>query len=197
MNARQRRSAVTTRVRARRVGPGARRLYPSARRASRGPLRARRPGAARAAGPERGLRWDRGVFERRGTGRSSWSWRSVGRRGRGARPAALSCAGSGIEDRGAAASTSWPGAAAAADRLGFRPSARGAARRPACRRCGLPPAGRFVISVAADEDGLGAAGTAVTVARGGLAVVHVAPEHLQVLLDTPSAPRLRRGAPAG
>ncbi|HVV89381.1 MAG TPA: hypothetical protein VHB53_02695, partial [Solirubrobacterales bacterium] len=41
----------------------------------------------------------------------------------------------------------------------------------------------------ADEDGLAAAGTAVVVARGGLAVIHVAPDLLQPLLDTSGAPR--------
>jgi hypothetical protein len=43
--------------------------------------------------------------------------------------------------------------------------------------------------VTADEDGLTAAGVAVTAARGGLAVVLVAPDLLQPLLDTAGAPR--------
>src|SRR6185437_12818727 len=45
------------------------------------------------------------------------------------------------------------------------------------------------LSVAADEDGIAAAGTAVTVARGSLAVVHVGPELMQPLLDGSGAPR--------
>jgi hypothetical protein len=103
--------------------------------------------------------------------------------------AALSCAGSGFEtaallvDVGGRVPRPTLIASASAHRLEERlaarlPTLRPAARGEVCHLC-----------VAADEDGLGAAGTAVTVARGGLAVVHVAPEHLQVLLDAPAAPR--------
>lgn len=103
--------------------------------------------------------------------------------------AALSCAGSGVEtaalliDVGGRVPRPTLIASASAHRLEERLAARLPRLRPAARGevCHL--------SVAADEDGLGAAGTAVTVARGGLAVIHVAPEHLQVLLDTPAAPR--------
>jgi hypothetical protein len=103
--------------------------------------------------------------------------------------AALSCAGSGIEtaallvDVGGRAPRPTLIASASAHRLEERlaarlPTLRAAARGEACH-----------LSVTADEDGLGAAGIAVTVARGSLAVVHVAPEHLQPLLGTPGAPR--------
>lgn len=104
--------------------------------------------------------------------------------------AALSCAGAAV---GAAALLVDVGgrvprptliAAAAAHQLEERLSARLPALRPAARGevCHL--------SVAADEDGLAAAGTAVTVARGGLAVVHAPPELLQPVLEVPGAPRL-------
>jgi hypothetical protein len=103
--------------------------------------------------------------------------------------AALSCAGSGVEtaallvDVGGRAPRPTLIASASAHRLEERLAARLPALRPAARGevCHL--------SVAADEDGLAAASTAVTVARGGLAVVHVAPDLLQPLLDTPAAPR--------
>jgi hypothetical protein len=103
--------------------------------------------------------------------------------------AALSCAGSEIEtaalliDVGGRVPRPTLIASASAHRLEERLAAHLPTLRPAARGevCHL--------SVAADEDGLGAAGTAVTVVRGGLAVVHVAPEHLQPLLDTPAAPR--------
>jgi hypothetical protein len=102
--------------------------------------------------------------------------------------AALSCAGSGIDtaallvDIGGRVPRPTLIASASAHRLEERMAARLPTLRPAARGevCHL--------SVAADEDGLAAAGTAVTVARGGLAVVHVAPEHLQSLLDTEAAP---------
>jgi hypothetical protein len=104
--------------------------------------------------------------------------------------AALSCAGSGVEaaallvDVGGRAPRPTLIASASAHRLEERLAARLPKLRPAARGevCHL--------SVAAGEDGFAAAGTAVTVARGGLAVVHVAPEDLQPLLDTPGAPRL-------
>lgn len=103
--------------------------------------------------------------------------------------AALSCAGSGVEtaallvDVGGRVPRPTLIASSSAHRLEERLAARLPKLRPAARGevCHL--------SVATDEDGLGVAGTAVTVARGGLAVVHVAPEQLQTLLDTPAAPR--------
>jgi hypothetical protein len=103
--------------------------------------------------------------------------------------AALSCAGSGVAkaallvDVGGRVVRPTLIASASAHRLEERLAARLPAQRPAARGevCHL--------SVAADDDGLAAAGTAVTVARGGLAVVHVAPGLLQPLLDTPGAPR--------
>ncbi|HEY5332460.1 MAG TPA: hypothetical protein VIJ21_02860, partial [Solirubrobacterales bacterium] len=103
--------------------------------------------------------------------------------------AALSCAGSGIEtaallvDVGGRVPRPTLIASASAHRLEERLAARLPTLRPAARGevCHL--------SVAADEDGLAAAGTAVTVARGSLAVVHVAPDLLQPLLDLAGAPR--------
>jgi hypothetical protein len=103
--------------------------------------------------------------------------------------AALACAGSGVEtaallvDVGGRVPRPTLIASASAHRLEERLAARLPTLRPAARGevCHL--------SVTADADGLAAAGTAVTVARGGLAVVHVAPEVLQSLLDTPGAPR--------
>lgn len=103
--------------------------------------------------------------------------------------AALSCAGSGVEqaallvDVGGRVPRPTLIASASAHRLEERLATRLPALRPAARGevCHL--------SVRADEDGLAAAGVAVTVARGGLAVIHVAPDLLQPLLDTPGAPR--------
>lgn len=103
--------------------------------------------------------------------------------------AALSCAGSGVEtaallvDVGGRAPRPTLIASASAHRLEERLATRLPALRPAARGevCHL--------AVAADDDGLAAAGTAVLIARGGLAVVHVAPGLLQPLLDTPGAPR--------
>ncbi len=103
--------------------------------------------------------------------------------------AALSCAGSGV---GRAALLVEVGgrvprptliASASAHRLEERLTTRLPALRPAARGevCHL--------AVADDDDGLAAAGTAVLVARGGLAVVHVAPGQLQLLLEAPGAPR--------
>jgi hypothetical protein len=100
--------------------------------------------------------------------------------------AALSCAGSGVEraallvDVGGRVPRPTLIASASAHRLEERLAARLPTLRPAARGevCHL--------SVAADEEGLAAAGTAVTVARGGLAVVHVPAEHLQALLDAPA-----------
>jgi hypothetical protein len=59
------------------------------------------------------------------------------------------------------------------------PGARVAARSTVCH-----------LSAAADPDGFAAAAAAVTVARGALAVIHVAPGELQSLLADPAAPRL-------
>jgi hypothetical protein len=103
--------------------------------------------------------------------------------------AALSCVGSGVEtaalmvDVGGRVPRPTLIASASAHRLEERLAARLPTLRPAARGevCHL--------SVDADEDGLAAAGIAVTVARGGLAVIHVAPEHLQLLLDESGAPR--------
>jgi hypothetical protein len=103
--------------------------------------------------------------------------------------AALSCAGSGIDtaalllDVGGRVARPTLIASAAAHRLEERLAARLPTLRPAARGevCHL--------SVSADEDGLAAARTAVTAARGGLAVVHAAPEMMQPLLDTAGAPR--------
>lgn len=103
--------------------------------------------------------------------------------------AALSCAGSGVEaaallvDVGGRVPRPTLIASAAAHRLEERLAARLPALRPAAR-------GEVShLSVTPDRDGLAAAGIAITVARGGLAVVHVAPDLLQPLLDTPGAPR--------
>jgi hypothetical protein len=104
--------------------------------------------------------------------------------------AALSCAGSGVEraallvDVGGRVPRPTLIASASAHRLEERLTARLPTLRPAARGevCHL--------SVAADDDGLAAVVTAVTVARGGLAVIHVAPDLLQPLLDTPGTPRL-------
>ncbi|HTT96036.1 MAG TPA: hypothetical protein VMF55_15300 [Solirubrobacterales bacterium] len=104
--------------------------------------------------------------------------------------AALCCAGSGVEaaallvDVGGRTPRPTLIASAAAHRLEERLAGRLPTLRPAARGevCHL--------AVPADEDGLAAAGIAVTVARGDLAVVHVAPEHLHSLLDAPAAPRL-------
>jgi hypothetical protein len=103
--------------------------------------------------------------------------------------AALSCAGSGIDtaallvDVGGRVARPTLIASASAHRLEERLAARLPTLRPAARGevCHL--------SVAADEEGLAAAGTAVTVARGGLAVVHLAAELMQPLFDTSGAPR--------
>jgi hypothetical protein len=103
--------------------------------------------------------------------------------------AALACAGSGVEtaalllDVGGRVPRPTLIASASAHRLEERLAARLPTLRPAARGevCHL--------SVSADEEGLAAAGTAVTIARGGLAVVHVAPELLQPLLEAPGAPR--------
>ena len=103
--------------------------------------------------------------------------------------AALSCAGSGIGraallvDVGGRVPRPTLIASASAHELEERLSTRLPTLRPAARGevCHL--------SVAPDADGLEAAGTAVTTARGGLAVIHVAPDLLQTLLDAPGAPR--------
>jgi hypothetical protein len=111
-----------------------------------------------------------------------------GAEGSRAAAAALSCAGSGIGsaallvDVGGRVPRPTLIASASAHQLEERLSARLPTLRPAARGevCHL--------SVTADEDGLAAAGVAATVARGGLAVVHVMPDLLQPLLDTPGAP---------
>jgi hypothetical protein len=103
--------------------------------------------------------------------------------------AALSCHGSGLEtaallvDVGGRVPRPTLIASASAHHLEERLAARLPNLRPAARGevCHL--------AVAADEDGLAAAGVAVTAARGGLAVVLVAPDLLQPLLDTARAPR--------
>jgi hypothetical protein len=103
--------------------------------------------------------------------------------------AALSCAGSGVEqasllvDVGGRVPRPTLIASASAHRLEERLATRLPKLRPAARGevCHL--------SVTADEGGLAAAGVAVMVARGGLAVVHVAPDLLQPLLEAPGAPR--------
>jgi hypothetical protein len=103
--------------------------------------------------------------------------------------AALACAGSGVAtaallvDVGGRVPRPTLIASASAHRLEERLAARLPTLRPAARGevCHL--------SVTADEDGLAAAGIAATVARGGLAVVHVSPDLLQLLLDTPGAPQ--------
>jgi hypothetical protein len=103
--------------------------------------------------------------------------------------AALSCAGSGV---GSAALLIYVGdrvprptliASASAHRLEERLAARLPSLRPAARGevCHL--------AVEADEDGLAAAGTAATVARGSLVVVHVEPALMQPLLGAENAPR--------
>jgi hypothetical protein len=103
--------------------------------------------------------------------------------------AALSCAGSGLEtaallvDVGGRIPRPTLIASASAHHLEERLAARLPNLRPAARGevCHL--------AVSADEDGLAAAGIAVTSARGGLAVVLVTPDLLQPLLDVPGAPR--------
>jgi hypothetical protein len=103
--------------------------------------------------------------------------------------AALSCHGSGLEtaalmiDVGGRVPRPTLIASASAHHLEERLAARLPNLRPAARGevCHL--------AVTADEDGLAAAGVAVTAARGGLAVVLVGPDLLQPLLDTAGAPR--------
>jgi hypothetical protein len=103
--------------------------------------------------------------------------------------AALSCAGSGI---GTAALLLDIGGRVPRPTLIASASAHHLEERLAARLPTLRPAARGEVchlSVAADEDGLAAAGVAATVARGGLTVIHVAPDLLQPLLETPGAPR--------
>jgi hypothetical protein len=103
--------------------------------------------------------------------------------------AALSCAGSGV---GTAALLVDVGGRAPRPTLIASASAHDLEERLAARLPNLRPAARGEVchlSVGADEGGLAAAGTAVTVARGGLAVVHLDPEMLQSLLEAPGAPR--------
>jgi hypothetical protein len=102
--------------------------------------------------------------------------------------AALACAGSGVEtaalliEIGGRVPRPTLIASASAHRLEERLAARLPSLRPAARGevCHL--------AVEADEDGLAAAGTAVTVARGGLAVIHAAPALLQGVFEAPAAP---------
>lgn len=103
--------------------------------------------------------------------------------------AALSCAGSGI---GSAALLVEVGGRVPRPTLIASASAHQLEERLAARLPTLRPAARGEVchlSVGADEDGLAAAGVAATVARGGLAVIHVSPDLLQPLLDGPRAPR--------
>lgn len=103
--------------------------------------------------------------------------------------AALSCAGSGI---GTAALLVDIGGRVPRPTLIASASAHHLEERLAARLPNLRPAARGEVcrlAVAADEDGLAAAGIAITAARGGLAVVLVAPDLLQPLLDEPGAPR--------
>jgi len=103
--------------------------------------------------------------------------------------AALSCAGSGI---GRAALLLDVDGRIPRPTLIASASAHELEERLAARLPDLRPAARGEVchlTVAPDSDGLAAAGTAVTVARGGLAVIHVAPDLLQTLLDAPEAPR--------
>ncbi|MBS1864180.1 MAG: hypothetical protein JSS68_21010 [Actinobacteria bacterium] len=130
-----------------------------------------------------------GTFEAPGRGTVVLVAAVGGAEGSRGAAAALSCAGSGMDtaallvDVGGRVARPTLIASASAHRLEERLAARLPRLRPAARGevCHL--------SVAAEEDGLTAAGTAVTVARGGLAVVHVAPELMQPLLDTEGAPR--------
>jgi hypothetical protein len=130
-----------------------------------------------------------GVFKAPSHGTVVLATAVAGAEGSRGAAAALSCAGSGIEtaallvDVGGRVPRPTLIASSSAHRLEERLAARLPTLRPAARGevCHL--------SVAADEDGLAAAGIAVTVARGGLAVVHVAPDLLQPLLDLPGAPR--------
>jgi hypothetical protein len=136
------------------------------------------------------VRGESGVFEAPRWGTVVVATAVGGAEGSRGAAAALCCAGSGVEtaallvDVGGRVPRPTLIASASAHRLEERLAARLPALRPAARGevCHL--------SVSADEDGLAAAGTAVAVARGGLAVVHVAPGHLQSVLDTPGAPRL-------
>jgi hypothetical protein len=131
----------------------------------------------------------RGVFEKPRGGAVVLVASVGGAEGSRGAAAALSCAGSGIEtaallvDVGGRVPRPTLIASASAHRLEERLAARLPTLRPAARGevCHL--------AVAADEDGLAAAGTAVTVARGGLAVVHLAPDLMQPLLEAPGAPR--------
>jgi hypothetical protein len=103
--------------------------------------------------------------------------------------AALSCAGSAVEtaallvDVGGRTPRPTLIASASAHRLEERLATRLPTLRPAARGevCHL--------AVTADADGLAAAGIAAMVGRGGLAVIHVAADMLQPLLDAPGAPR--------
>jgi hypothetical protein len=103
--------------------------------------------------------------------------------------AALSCAGSGV---GQAALLIYVGGRVPRPTLIASASAHGLEERLAARLPSLRPAARGEVchlAVGADEDGVAAAGTAATVARGGLVIVHVEPGLLQPLLDAEDAPR--------
>lgn len=103
--------------------------------------------------------------------------------------AALACAGSGLET---AALLVDVGGRVPRPTLIASASAHHLEERLAARLPNLRPAARgevCCLAVSADEDGLAAAGIAVTAARGGLAVVLVTPDLLQSLLDTAGAPR--------
>ncbi len=103
--------------------------------------------------------------------------------------AALSCAGSGV---GTAALLIDVGGRVPRPTLIASAAAHRLEERLAARLPGLRPAARGAVchlAVAADEDGLAAAATAVTAARGGLAVVHLPAGMLQALLGASAAPR--------
>ncbi len=117
----------------------------------------------------------------------------VGRRRRGSARrggGALLCR-VGRRDGGAAGRRRRSGAAADADRLGLGASPRGAPRgapaepAPGGPRRGLPPRGHRRRGRPRRRRGRGRRPPAAA-----LAVVHVAPDLLQPLLDTPGAPRL-------
>jgi hypothetical protein len=130
-----------------------------------------------------------GVFTAPGHGTVVAVTSAGGAEGSRGAAAALACAGSGLET---AALLVEVGGRVPRPTLIASASAHGLEERLAARLPTLRPAARGEVchlSVAADEDGLAVAGTAVTVARGGLAVVHLAPELLQPLLDAPGAPR--------
>lgn len=142
--------------------------------------------AAPAGGPVAGAR---GVFTAPRNGATVVVTAVGGAEGSRGAAAALSCAGSGV---GAAALLIGVGGRVPRPTLIASTAAHQLEERLAARLPTLRPAARGEVchlSVTADEDGLAAAGVAITVTRGGLAVVHVAPGLLQPLLKSPGAPR--------